>query len=293
MTASDHRHQLMNVLRSARASLAEAEIESAELDARLLLEWIAGCDQMEVIRNPNRELSQHEFEALEAVLTRRIKGESVHRIIGKRAFFGIELGLSTETLEPRPDTETLVELALPFLQKRISVHGVADIVDLGTGTGAIALSLLDQLPKLRAVGVDISADALATARENAVLSDTSSRFAALLSDWFSELTGSYDMVISNPPYIRTGDIAQLQREVVLHDPVRALDGGPDGLEPYRIIADHAGSCLRPGGAVALEIGAGQREEIEAIFRVKNFILNGVKRDFGGHDRALLFTTIEK
>ncbi|WP_307280037.1 peptide chain release factor N(5)-glutamine methyltransferase [Phyllobacterium ifriqiyense] len=293
MTASDHRHQLMNVLRSARASLAEAGIESAELDARLLLEWIAGCDRLEIIRNPNRELGQHEYEALEAKLARRIKGESVHRIIGKRAFFGIELSLSTETLEPRPDTEALVELALPFLQNRISNHGVADIVDLGTGTGAIALSLLDQLPQLRAVGVDISADALATARENAVLSNVSSRFAALSSNWFSELTGSYDMIISNPPYIRTGDIAQLQREVVLHDPVRALDGGPDGLEPYRIIADHAAGYLRPGGVVALEIGAGQRQDIEAIFNARNFVMSGVRQDFGGHDRALLFTTIEK
>ncbi|MHC1547977.1 peptide chain release factor N(5)-glutamine methyltransferase [Phyllobacterium sp. K27] len=293
MTASDHSHHLMNVLRGARASLAEAGIESAELDARLLLEWITGCDRLEVIRNPNRKLSQREYEALSAVLARRINGESVHRIIGKRAFFGIELSLSTETLEPRPDTEALVELALPFLQERISAQSVVDLVDLGTGTGAIALSLLDQLQQLRAVGVDISVDALATARDNAVLCGTSSRFAALLSNWFSELTGSYDMIISNPPYIRTGDIAQLQREVVLHDPVRALDGGADGLEPYRIIAADARGYLRPGGAVAVEIGAGQRDEIEAIFRIKNFILKGVKQDFGGHERALLFTTIEK
>ncbi len=173
----------------------------------------------------------------------------------------------------------------PFSKTAFPDHGVADIVDLGTGTGAIALSLLDQLPQLRAVGVDISAGALATARENAVLSNVSSRFAALSSNWFSELTGSYDMIISNPPYIRTGDIAQLQREVVLHDPVRALDGGPDGLEPYRIIADHAAGYLRPGGVVALEIGAGQRQDIEAIFNARNFVMSGVRQDFGGHDTA--------
>ncbi len=293
MTVSDTSHPLAAVLRQARASLAAAGIESAELDARLLLEWITGCDQMELIRNPNRVISKHDYDALGAVLARRINGESVHRIIGKRAFFGIELALSTETLEPRPDTEALVELALPFLQNRILANGVADIVDLGTGTGAIALSLLDQVQQLRAVGVDISADALGTARENARLAGVSSRFAALLSDWFSALTGSYDMIISNPPYIRTGDIAQLQKEVVLHDPVRALDGGLDGLNPYRIIAENARGYLRPGGALALEIGAGQRDEIEAIFCVQNFSLSGVKQDFGGHDRALLFTTFEK
>jgi release factor glutamine methyltransferase len=293
MTDSDSSHPLAQVLRQSRAFLAEAGIESPEMDARLLLEWVAGCDHLEVIRNPNREIGKDEHAALEAALIRRINGESVHRIIGRRAFFGIELNLSTETLEPRPDTESLVELALPFLQKRIASLGIADIADLGTGTGAIALALLDQLPQLRAVGVDISVDALATARRNAAIANVSRRFAALSSDWFSALTGSYDMIISNPPYIPTDDIAHLQREVAVHDPVRALDGGEDGLDPYRIIAAGARRHLRPGGAVALEIGAGQKEEIEAIFRRENFLLDGVKQDFGGHERALLFTTIEK
>ncbi|EJM99206.1 peptide chain release factor N(5)-glutamine methyltransferase [Phyllobacterium sp. YR531] len=293
MTDSDNRHPLAQVLRQARAVLTEAAIESADLDARLLVEWSTGCDQLELIRNPNRVIGQHEYETLQAVLARRINGESVHRIIGKRAFFGIELSLSTETLEPRPDTESLVELALPFLQERISTFELADIVDLGTGTGAIALALLDQLPQLRAVGVDISADALATARKNAGAAGVSSRFAALLSDWFSELTGSYDMIISNPPYIPAADIEHLQREVVLHDPVKALDGGADGLDPYRIIAASAHHYLRPGGAVALEIGAGQREDIETIFSRQNFVLHDVKKDLGGHERALLFTANEK
>lgn len=293
MTASDRTQHLADVSRQTRAFLAQAGIESADLDARLLVEWVTGCDQLEVIRNPNRMIELDRLQLLDAVLVRRINGESVHRIIGKRAFFGIELGLSTETLEPRPDTEALVELALPFLQKRISTYGVADIVDLGTGTGAIALALLDQLQQLRAIGVDISTDALATSRKNAIAAGVSSRFAALRSNWFSELTGSFDMIISNPPYIPTDDIAHLQREVVLHDPVRALDGGTDGLDPYRIIAANARRYLRSGGAVALEIGAGQRADIEAIFQSENFVLNDVKKDFGGHERALLFTTKEK
>lgn len=290
---TEQSQRLADVLRQSRVLLAGGGIETADIDARLLVEWITGCDQLEVIRNPNRQIDGMKLVELHALLTRRINGESVHRIIGKRAFFGIELSLSTETLEPRPDTEALVELALPYLQKRISQHGVADIADLGTGTGAIALALLDQLKPLRAVGADISCNALATARMNAEILGLSNRFSGLLSDWFSELTGSYDMIISNPPYIPSADIAGLQREVALHDPVKALDGGVDGLDPYRIIAAQARHYLRPGGAVALEIGAGQRADINVIFNHANFVLADLKQDFGGHDRALLFTPIEK
>jgi release factor glutamine methyltransferase len=289
----DQPKRLADVLRQARALLSEAKIQTADLDARLLVEWITGCDQLEAIRNPNRPIDDAETAKLHAVLSRRINGESVHRIIGKRAFFGIELTLSTETLEPRPDTEALVELAIPFLRARISENGVADIADLGTGTGAIALALLDQIKQLRAVGVDISRDALITARNNAEILSLSSRFSGLYSNWFLELTGSYDMIISNPPYIPTADIAGLQREVILHDPARALDGGVDGLDPYRIIAAQACRHLRHGGAVALEIGAGQRGDIEAIFARRNFALSDVKRDLDGHERALLFTVSEK
>jgi release factor glutamine methyltransferase len=284
-----HGTRLADVHREARARLAAAGIETADLDARLLVEWVTGYDRLEAIRNPAREIDQTIVAQLHTVLTRRIDGESVHRIIGKRAFFGIELGLSVDTLEPRPDTEALVELAIPFLRQRIEEQGVADLIDLGTGTGAIALALLDQFRQLRAVGVDISAGALDTARDNAHISNVSDRFAGLHSDWFSEVSGAFDMIISNPPYIPSLEIAGLQREVVLHDPIGALDGGQDGLTPYRIIAGHSRRHLRIGGAVALEIGFGQRRDVEAIFAVENFVLNGVQNDIGGHERALLFT----
>jgi release factor glutamine methyltransferase len=282
---------LADVHREARARLAAAGIETADLDARLLVEWVTGCDRLEMIRNPNRLIDDAVLAQLDAVLTRRINGESVHRIIGKRAFFGVELTLSADTLEPRPDTEAVVELAIPFLRQRIEKQGVADLIDLGTGTGAIALALLDQFSQLRAVGVDISKGALDTARDNAHLAGVSDRFAALQSDWFSEVTGSYDLIVSNPPYIPSLDIAGLQREVVLHDPIRALDGGRDGLTPYRIIAGQARRYLRQGGVVALEIGFGQRRDIEAIFAEANFELSGVQNDIGGHERALLFMPV--
>ncbi|WP_310069202.1 peptide chain release factor N(5)-glutamine methyltransferase [Phyllobacterium sp. 1468] len=281
--------RLADVHREARVLLAKAGLETADLDARLLVEWLTGCDQLEAIRNPARLIDQAIVAQLHTVLIRRIDGESVHRIIGKRAFFGIELGLSADTLEPRPDTEALVELAIPFLRQRIEEQGVADLIDLGTGTGAIALALLDQFSLLRAVGVDISAGALDTARDNAQINNMSDRFAGLHSDWFSEISGSFDLIVSNPPYIPSADIKGLQREVALHDPVKALDGGQDGLAPYRIIAGHSRQHLRQGGAVALEIGFGQRSDIEAIFSKEKFALGGVQRDIGGRERALLFT----
>jgi release factor glutamine methyltransferase len=291
MTADSLR--LADVHRQARSRLTAAQIETADLDARLLVEWVTGCDRLEAIRNPDRPIEQAVVVRLEEILIRRMNGESVHRIIGKRAFFGIELALSAETLEPRPDTEALVELVLPFLRQRIAEQGVADIIDLGTGTGAVALALLDQIRELRAVGVDVSLDALATARANAHINAVSDRFAALRSDWYSDVTGAYDLIVSNPPYIPSVEIAGLQREVVLHDPLRALDGGQDGLAPYRIIAGHARDHLRIGGVVAVEIGFGQREDIEAIFAAENFVLHGVQNDIGGHERALLFMPVQK
>jgi release factor glutamine methyltransferase len=286
---AEHGTRLADVHREARARLTAAGIETADLDARLLVEWVTGHDRLEAIRNPARHIDQAIVAQLHTVLTRRINGESVHRIIGKRAFFGIELGVSADTLEPRPDTEALVELAIPFLRRRIEEQGIADLIDLGTGTGAIALALLDQFSQLRAVGVDISAGALDTARDNAHINNLSDRFAGLHSDWFSEVSGSFDLIISNPPYIPSLEIAGLQREVVLHDPIGALDGGQDGLTPYRIIAGHSRQHLRQGGAVALEIGFGQRSDIEAIFSKEKFALDAVQKDIGGRERALLFT----
>ncbi|UGY09638.1 peptide chain release factor N(5)-glutamine methyltransferase [Phyllobacterium pellucidum] len=281
--------RLADAHKHARDRLARAGIDTATLDARLLVEWVTGTDQLETIRNPGRQVDSETNARLEVVLNRRMNGESVHRIIGKRAFFDIELALSRETLEPRPDTEAIVELVLPFLRRRIQELGVADLLDLGTGTGAIALALLNQLQQLRAVGVDISTGALDTARENAHLNRVSERFACLRSDWFSTVTGVYDLIVSNPPYIRTADIEGLQREVVLHDPVRALDGGEDGLGPYRIIAAGARQYLREGGAVAVEIGFDQRADVAAIFAASDLVLEATKTDIGGHERALLFT----
>ncbi|MBA8881623.1 peptide chain release factor N(5)-glutamine methyltransferase [Phyllobacterium myrsinacearum] len=280
--------RLADVHAQARSRLTRAGIAGADLDARLLVEWVTGFDRLETFRNPDNPVANDVLARLDVVLTRRINGESVHRIIGKREFFGLEFSLSADTLEPRPDTEALVELALPFLHQRVAENGIADLIDLGTGTGAIAIALLEQVRNLRAVGVDKAPGALATARENARLNKVSSRFAALHSNWFAEVTGGFDMIISNPPYIRSKDIPALQPEVSVHDPILALDGGPDGLEPYRIIAAQADGHLHARGAVAVEIGFDQRADVEAIFAGTGFALKGLQKDIAGHERAMLF-----
>jgi release factor glutamine methyltransferase len=285
--------KLADLIRQARDHLARQGIASAELDARLLVEWATGCDRLAMVREPNRQADMAEVERIDRAVERRIAGESVHRIMGWREFFGMEFELSADTLEPRPDTEALVELALGWLTLRAGRNGNAVVVDLGTGTGAIALALLQHVPGLQAIGVDISAGALTTARGNAKRAGLSARFAAIQSDWFARISGSFDMIISNPPYIVSAEIPGLQKEVSIHDPARALDGGADGLDAYRKIAQGASRHLAEEGRVALEIGAGQRADVERIFAEAGFVLDGLRHDLGGHERALLFARAKK
>ncbi|GGA91935.1 release factor glutamine methyltransferase [Brucella endophytica] len=272
----------------ARGLLREAGIATPDLDARLLVEWATGTTRLDVLTAPQRIIEGEAVAVLEAALERRLKGEPVHRIIGERSFYGLGFRLSPETLEPRADTEALVDLVLPFLKARIAENGTANLIDMGTGTGAIAIALLAQLNELTAVGVDVSAGALLTARENATLAGVSRRFAALKSDWFAEVPGKFDLIVSNPPYIPRADIAMLDREVREHDPLIALDGGEDGLDFYRALASGGRERLYKGGAVGVEIGAGQRADVEDIFAGHGFRLTEILQDLGGHDRALLF-----
>ncbi|KXF79396.1 protein-(glutamine-N5) methyltransferase, release factor-specific [Paramesorhizobium deserti] len=272
----------------ARKVLREAGIATPEIDARLLVEWATGTTRLDALSRPERIIPSDAVGTLDRAIERRLKGEPVYRIMGERSFYGLGFRLSPETLEPRPDTETLVDLVLPFLKQRVAENGVADVIDLGTGTGAIAIALLSQLEGLRAVGVDIAPGALAIARENALAAGVSRRFAALRSDWFAAVTGKFDLIVSNPPYIPRHVIATLDREVREHDPLLALDGGEDGLDFYKALASGSGYHLYEGGAVGVEIGAGQLPDVESIFAKHGFRLIEISRDLSGHERALLF-----
>jgi release factor glutamine methyltransferase len=265
-----------------------AGINDAALDARLLVEHFTGTTRTDAISDPRREVGAEAIAAVEVALRRRIAHEPVHRILGRRDFYGLELKLSPATLEPRPDTETLVDLCLPFLRERAAVRGNRRILDLGTGTGAIALALLSQIRGTMALGTDISAEALETALSNADISGLKGRFEGIVSDWFEAVDGHFTLIVSNPPYIRTTDVEALAPEVWHHDPMKALDGGMDGLDAYRSIAAGAGGYLEEDGRVAVETGFDQRQDVIGIFEAEGFALKGSAKDIGGNERALLF-----
>ncbi|WP_265517533.1 peptide chain release factor N(5)-glutamine methyltransferase [Nitratireductor luteus] len=276
------------LLRQARTILQEAGIAGAAYDARLIVEHFAGITQADLIASPGRAVAAAQAMAVLAAARQRAAGKPVHRILGYREFYGLKLMLSAETLEPRPDTETLVDLVLPHLRETVRRRGSCTILDMGTGTGAIALALLSAVPEARAVGTDISDDALATARTNADMNGYSERFVTRRSDWFGEIEESFDLIVSNPPYIATAEMDELSREVREHDPVNALHGGVDGLDAYRQIAAEAVGHLNAAGAIAVEIGSSQAADVKEIFASNSFQAADAAADLAGHDRAILF-----
>jgi len=279
---------LSALYRSARARLTDAGVESAALDARLLVQQATGSSLDDIVCRPARPVSAEAQAWLDAALARRLAGEPVHRILGRREFFGLDLKLSPDTLEPRADTEALVELALPEARRIVAAKGACRILDLGTGTGAIGLALAHGIPEATVTLTDVSADALATARRNAEALGLAGQVTTLASEWFTKIDGIFDLVVSNPPYIPSADIASLAPDVRDFDPLRALDGGTDGLDAYRAIAAGAGRHLIGGGAVAVEIGAGQADDVVSLFSARDFLHKGTRKDLAGHDRALLF-----
>ncbi|UVK41795.1 peptide chain release factor N(5)-glutamine methyltransferase [Mesorhizobium sp. AR07] len=276
------------LLRQAQARLAGAAVDDPGLDARLIVEHFSGTTRTQAIADPERKIDASTIAAIDDALRRRIGGEPVHRILGYRDFYGLRLSLSPETLEPRPDTETLVEAMLPFVRAVAVREGECRILDLGTGTGAIALALLSVVPTAIATGVDMSAGALATATRNARQLGLAGRFTALQSDWFEKVSGRYHVIAANPPYIQSEDIGNLQDEVRNFDPRLALDGGVDGLNPYRIIAAEAARFLETEGRIAVEIGHTQHNEVSEIFTAAGYVPGGAFRDLGGNDRVVVF-----
>jgi release factor glutamine methyltransferase len=276
------------LLRAARERLSSAGVSDPGLDARLIVEHFSRTTRTEAIVDAGRKVDAAGITEIAAALDRRAAGEPVHRILGYREFYGLRLSLSSETLEPRPDTETLVDAVLPFAKTMAARHGECRILDLGTGSGAIALALLKAVPTATATGVDISAGALATASDNARRLGLGSRFITLQSDWLSKVSGRYHLIAANPPYISSDSIGNLQDEVRDFDPRMALDGGADGLDPYRIIAAEAARFLEAEGRVAVEIGHSQLAEVSELFAMAGWIRREVFRDLGGNDRVVVF-----
>jgi release factor glutamine methyltransferase len=275
-------------LRFARDRLTVPYIDDPALEARMIVEHFSGTSRADAISSPDRPIPAEALAATDAALRRRLAHEPVHRIFGHREFYGLDLMLSPETLEPRPDTETLVEAMLPFVRECVARKGECRILDLGTGTGAIALALLSVAEQAVATGVDISEGALDTAAGNAARHGLADRFTPLRSDWFANIFGRFDAIVSNPPYIPTKHIDSLQADVRNFDPLTALDGGEDGLEAYRRISDGASRCLAAGGTIGVEIGYDQKDAVTAIFHRAGYRLANYVRDLAGNDRVLMF-----
>ncbi|NRP69980.1 Release factor glutamine methyltransferase [Ensifer psoraleae] len=279
---------LDHLLAESRDRLKAAGIETAAVDARHLISGLLGLSLAAMMARGGEAVDDAVAARIRAAVERRAAREPVYRILGEREFYGLTLKLSKDTLEPRPDTETLVDCMIPHVRRIVANKGTCRIIDLGIGTGAICLALLDEVLEARGLGTDISEDALATARENAERNGLAGRFQTLRSNWFEEVGGRFDIIVSNPPYIQSKVVEELEPEVKFHDPAAALDGGDDGLNAYRAIALHAARHLEADGVIGLEIGFDQKQAVMALFAAQGFRLHDSAKDLGGNDRALVF-----
>jgi release factor glutamine methyltransferase len=271
-----------SLIRRAAGQLSLRGIETAALDARLLLQASAELSHSDVIAEPDLILAPEAVERFWSLMERRTAFEPVSRILGVREFYGREFQVTPAVLDPRADTEVLIEAALPLGKAKGSFR----ILDLGTGSGAIIITLLAELPHATGVATDVSEAALAVASSNARKLGVSGRLTFVHASWFEGLGGQFDLIVSNPPYIPVDDIAGLAPDVRDFDPREALSGGPDGLMAYRQIAAGAAGFLAAGSHVLLEIGAGQEAGVRALFEASRFRLESQFRDIGGHIRVL-------
>ena len=263
-----------------------AGIDSPELDARLLVAHALGLDHAALAAAGSRVLDRDETEAIAALARRRLAREPVARILGGKEFWSLALRVDAATLVPRPETETVVEAALAAIDAEGARSSALRIADLGTGCGALLLALLTELPRATGIGTDISPAALAVAHDNAARLRLT-RAAFLAGDMSAALSGPFDIIVSNPPYIPSGDIAALVPEVRDFDPRLALDGGGDGLDFYRVIAAAAPGLLGPDGLVVVELGVGQAPAVSALFSAAGLATSPPRPDLNGVPRALL------
>lgn len=274
---------LVKAWKAAQTALGAARIDQPAIDARLLLEAAAGVSRLEIVTDPYREVTEEQMAEYQALLERRLKREPVSQILGRKGFWKIMLKVTRDVLTPRPDTEVIVDEVLKATGERQAFS----LLDLGVGSGAVILAILAERPAAKGLGVDVSDEALAVARENAANLDLDGRVALMHGDWTRGLgDASFDIVVSNPPYIPSADIETLEPEVRDHEPRLALDGGADGLDAYRLLAPEILRVLKPEGMFAVEIGFDQSAAVEALFRDAGARNVRTIKDLGLRDRVV-------
>jgi release factor glutamine methyltransferase len=274
---------LLTAWKAAQALLKAGRIDSPSIDARLLLEAATGASRTDILTDPYRAVTPEQQAELDGYVERRLRREPVSRILGKKGFWKIMLNVTPDVLSPRPDTEAILDVAL----LHHAPHEAFTVLDMGTGSGAILLAILAERAGARGVGTDVSTEALAVARENAANLDLDGRCDFLRTEWAAGLADhSFDLVVSNPPYIPSDDIDGLDPEVKDHDPRLALDGGPDGLTAYRELVPEIARVMKPGGVFAVEIGWDQGAAVSALFREAGFQDVKVVKDLSDRDRVV-------
>ena len=287
--AKTARPSLAQALTAAAARLEAAGVEDPRRDARLLIAAALEVGPEHPIAHPERVLEGAETARIAPLIARRAAREPVSRILGRRDFWSLDLKITPDTLDPRPDSETLVAAVLERIGAQGLVGAALQILDLGTGSGCLLLALLSELPSATGLGLDISAAALGVARENARNLGFSDRARFERGDWGAGLGGSWQAIVSNPPYIRDQEIGELAPEVARYDPKSALTAGPDGLDAYRALLPQAARLLAKGGVLALEVGRGRQDAVETMMVASGLAPLGRYRDLGGIERCLLAT----
>jgi release factor glutamine methyltransferase len=275
---------LRQALAAASQELRAAGIDDAMLDASVLLAHVLGGDRLSLIRDGERRLCEGEAQAFGKLVAARAARQPVSRLLGCREFWSLELQIGPAVLDPRPDSETIVAAALEQLEQ---VDGAYRIADFGTGSGCLLLALLQERPQSWGLGLDISAEAAHLARHNAYALGLSDRARFMVGDWGRALAGGFDLIVANPPYIASAEIAGLAPEVRCHDPGLALDGGRDGMAAYRALLPDLPRLLRRGGRAVLECGQGQVFSLTQIIEAGGLRVEGRYRDLGGVERCIL------
>lgn len=264
--------------------LRAAGVESPRHEARLLLAHAMGCREEDLLRDARAAVPASAALAFGTLLRRRAGREPMAYLLGATGFWTLTLEVSPATLIPRADSEAVVEAALAAFE---APQRVRRVLDLGTGTGALLLAVLSECPSASGVGVDVSAEAAALAARNAAANGMADRAAFFCGDWAEAITGRFDLVLSNPPYVESREVSRLMPDVAQHEPARALDGGDDGFDAYRRILRSLRRLLAPGGRAVFEIGKGQRPGLEALASSTGLRPAGVRHDLGGIERAVV------